>query len=128
MQANVRLRESPGAGGISRRRALCASMAASAMLVSARGGAGSVAAPIGLQAELLAKVAEYDKNFTARGGEKAHVLLVTRPTNADSVTVAQQMASALGRIPQIAGLPHDEAIVPYVGAAELARACRERRV
>ena len=99
-----------------------------APLVVSPGHAESVTAPVGLQAELLAKVAEYDRNFGARAGDRARVLLVTQPTNADSVTVAQQMSSALGRLSQIAGLPHDETILPYPGAAELARICRDRHV
>jgi hypothetical protein len=99
-----------------------------APLVVSQGHAESVTAPVVLQAELLAKVAEYDRNFGARAGDRARVLLVTQPTNADSVTVAQQMSAALGRLSQIAGLPHDETILPYPGAAELARVCRDRHV
>jgi hypothetical protein len=99
-----------------------------APLIALPGHAESVAAPVVLQAELLAKVAEYDRNFSLRAGERARVLLVTQPTNADSVTVAQQMSSALGRLSQIASLPHDEIILPYPGAAELARICRDRHV
>ena len=97
-------------------------------LVSSGGRAESIAAPVALQAELLAKVAEYDRNFVARAGERARVLLVTQPSNADSVTVAQQMSAALGRLSLIAGLPHDELIMPYKGAADLARVCRDRRI
>jgi hypothetical protein len=97
-------------------------------LVVSPGHAESVTAPVVLQAELLAKVAEYDRNFAARAGDRAQVLLVTQPTNADSVTVAQQMSSALGRLSEIAGLPHDETIIRYPGATELARVCRERHV
>src|SRR5262249_44791558 len=54
--------------------------------------------------------------------------LVSQSGNTDSTTVVQQMASALGRLPQIAGLPHDEAVLSYHGAQELARLCRERRI
>jgi hypothetical protein len=114
-------------GRISRRRAaILVMLGLAAPLVVTPGHAESVTAPVVLQAELLAKVAEYDRNFAARAGDRARVLLVTQPTNADSVTVAQQMSAALGRLSQIAGLPHDEAIVPYPGAAELARICRDR--
>src|SRR4051794_31077769 len=118
-----------GTGMISRRWLGVVAMAAIAgPFVVSPGRAESVTAPVVLQAELVAKVAEYDRNFPARAGDRARVLLVTQPTNADSVTVAQQMSAALGRISQIAGLPHDESILPYPGAVELARICRDRHV
>jgi hypothetical protein len=117
------------AGRLSRRRlGVLLLLGLAAPLVTSTGHAESVTAPIVLQAELLAKVAEYDRNFAARAGDRARVLLVTQPTNADSVTVAQQMSAALGRLSQIAALPHDETILPYPGAAELARICRDRHV
>jgi YfiR/HmsC-like len=116
-------------GRMSRRRfGLLIALGLAAPLVALPGQAESVTAPIVLQAELLAKVAEYDRNFASRAGDRARVLLVTQPTNADSVTVAQQMSAALGRLSQIAGLPHDETVLPYPGAAELARVCRDRHV
>jgi len=87
-----------------------------------------VVVPAGLQAELLAKVVDYDRNFAARAGDRARVLLVAQPTNADSKTAVQQMAAALGGISDMGGLPHEETIVPYTKAADLARICRERRI
>jgi hypothetical protein len=99
-----------------------------APFVASRAAAESVPVPIVLQAELLAKVLEYDRNFPARAGERAKVLLVSQSGNADSTTIAQQMSAALGRLPQIAGLPHDEVVVSYAGAQELAKLCRAQRV
>jgi len=116
------------AGRISRRQLTALALGLAGSFVASGGRAESITAPIALQAELLAKVAEYDRNFAARAGERARVLLVTQPSNADSVTVAQQMSAALGRLSQIAGLPHDETVVSYAGAGELARACRDRRI
>jgi hypothetical protein len=89
--------------------------------------ADDVTVPIGLQADLLVKVAQYDKNFTARAGERAQVLLVVKPGNSNSAYVASQMEASLARIDEIAGLPHDEAVVAYPGAVELATLCRSRR-
>src|SRR5205807_8881003 len=119
----------PRGGSLSRRRlGIIVMLGLAAPLIVTPGRAESVTAPVVLQAELLAKVAEYDRNFAGRAGARAKVLLVTQPTNADSVTVAQQMAVALGRISQIAGLPHDETILAYPGAVELVRICRERGI
>lgn len=84
--------------------------------------------PAGLEAELLAKVVEYDRNFAARAQERVHILLVVKRSNSDSVHVAGQLQTAISRLSTIAGLPHDEAIFEYTSASELADACTTRRV
>lgn len=89
--------------------------------------AEDVLVPAALQAELLAKVAGYDKNFAARAGDRAHVLIAVVPTNPDSARFGASMQTALGGLGTIAGLPHDESIVPYPGAAQLAALCRSKR-
>src|SRR5262249_26044655 len=115
------------AGGYDRRARWVALIVAAALLLfPSASSAEDVTVPISLQAELLAKVAEYDRNFTARAGDRVHVLLIVKPNNADSAYVASQMEAALSRISQIVGLPHDETILPYPGAAELAKLCRAR--
>jgi hypothetical protein len=90
-------------------------------------GADDVTVPISLQAELLAKVVEYDRGFPGRAGSQARILLIVKKDDPDSVHVAAQLAAALGRLGPIAGLPHDQTIVPFSGAAELAADCRARR-
>lgn len=96
------------------------------LLLPTASSAEDVTVPVSLQAELLVKLAQYDRNFPARAGDRAHVLLFVKPGNADSAYIASQMEAALSRVPQIAGLPHDEAVIPYSGAAELAKLCRTR--
>jgi hypothetical protein len=113
---------------LTRRRFAVLAVGLAAPFVVRRAEAESVPVPVVLQAELLAKVLEYDRNFGARAGERTRVLLVTQPTNADSTTVVQQMAAALGRLPQMGGLPHDEIIVGYPGPQELAKICRDRHI
>jgi YfiR/HmsC-like len=83
---------------------------------------------VNLQAELLAKVIEYDRSFPARAGERAHVLIVVKEGNPDSSRFASTMQTALGRRDQIAGLPHDEQIGAFTTATDLAAACRERHI
>jgi hypothetical protein len=90
--------------------------------------AEDVAVPVNLQADLLAKVIEYDRSFPARAGERAQVLIVMKGGNPDSARVASAMQTALGRRDQIAGLPHDEQIVAYITPTDLAAACRERNI
>jgi hypothetical protein len=82
--------------------------------------------PEKLQAELLAKIAAYDRSFAARAGDRAHVLIVDRPDDADSARSAAHLEAALHDLPEVGGLPHDEAIVGWPGASGLADLVRSR--
>jgi hypothetical protein len=93
-----------------------------------RGRAELVAVPIELQAELLAKVAAYDRNMSARAGDRLQVVLLTNGADAESVRFATRMQLALQSIAQISGLPHDERVAPFTSAADLAQQCRARRI
>ena len=109
-------------------RALAAALVA-ALLVRVRpSGADQVVVPLELQAELLAKVASYDRNMTARAGDRLQVLLVTKSSDSESVRVVTRMQSALRSIPQIGGLPHDEQTLNFTNATDLARHCRAQHV
>jgi hypothetical protein len=108
------------------RAALLALLASLAVVRTS--AAEEVAVPVNLQAELLAKVIEYDRSFPARAGERAHVLIVLKEGSTDSARVASTMQSALGRRDQIAGLPHDEQIAAYTTAPDLVATCRERHI
>ncbi len=130
MRADEHRERSPVSRGIrlSRRRFGIIAVGLAAPLFVSRAHAESVPVPVVLQAELLAKVLEYDRNFPSRAGDRTRVLLVTQPTNADSTTVVQQMAAALGRLSQMGGLPHDEIVIGYPGAQALAKTCRDRQI
>jgi hypothetical protein len=99
-------------------------LGAAGALVHRRARAEAPNVPIRLQAELLGKVAGYDRNFEARSGEQARILIVVAPGNSDSKLTATDMRSALGSIPTVGGLSHDEEIVSYVDAPSLAETCR----
>jgi hypothetical protein len=119
-----------GSGALFVSAALCCGMLlASAFarplcMVSAQ--EASVPAP--MQAQLLATVAPYDRNMTARAGAVIKVLVLTKPGDGDSARAAKQLLEALGRLPQIGGLPHTESTLAFVTAAKLASACREQHV
>jgi hypothetical protein len=98
------------------------------LLVSDRGRAEETTLPIALQVELLVKVASYDRNFVQRAGERARILILTKPGNVDSKRIAAQVEAGLARVNQIAGLPHEESVTPYRGAVELANKIRAERV
>lgn len=66
--------------------------------------------PAGLQADLLAKVAGYDRNLRARAGATARVVILTKSGDEDARWAAQ-VRSALEGKDRIAGLPHTEQII-----------------
>jgi len=82
--------------------------------------------PEKLQAELIAKIAAYDRSFTARARDRAHVVIIDRPDDADSVRSATHLEAALRELPDVGGLPHDEVVVPWPGPAGLADLVRAR--
>ena len=97
-------------------------------LLPLNGLAEDVALPAAKQMELLAKVADYDRNFHQRAGPRARVVLLVKPGEADSLRPATQMQAALSHIEAVAGLPHDDVIEPYKGAASLPELCRNQHV
>jgi hypothetical protein len=88
--------------------------------------ADEVGVPERLQAELVAKMAGYDRGFLPRAGDRAHVVIVDKPDDADSARVAAHLESALRALPDVGGLPHDEAIVAWQGAGALPGIVRAR--
>lgn len=84
--------------------------------------------PVALQAELVAKVASYDRNLPARAGDRVHVLIVVNAKSDASTSFAKSMSSALGGVDKIGGLPHDEVTAPFGGAKALADACRSKHI
>jgi hypothetical protein len=90
--------------------------------------ADDVTLPPAKQVDLLAKVADYDRNFRARAGARAQVLLLVKPGDGDSVRTASQMQAALAHVDAVGGLPHDDRVETYRGAAALAEECRTQHL
>jgi hypothetical protein len=97
-------------------------------LLSRSARADGIAVPIRLQAELLSKVASYDRNFEARTGERVRTLLLMKQGDPDSNRAAAEMRSALSSIPTIGALPHEEEVATFTTAPNLAEMCRSRKV
>src|SRR5687767_1538228 len=100
---------------------------ASVFFVSHEAIGDDVAVPVALQAELVAKVASYDKNLPARAGDRVHVLIVVNAKDDGSNRFAKSMESALGGVGKIGGLPLDVAIAPFAGGAALTASCRAKK-
>jgi len=97
------------------------------LLLAAPALAEQVQIPARLQAALVAKVAAYDTHFAARANGNALVLIVVAAGKAESERFGEEIRAELALQPKIGGLNHTEEIVRFSSAAELAKACRERR-
>ena len=90
--------------------------------------AEEISVPLGLQAELLAKVAAYDRNLKERSGARVHVLIVQKSGVEESKATAARLERAIGDLDSIGGLPHDEAVWSFAGASELGEECKKRSI
>jgi hypothetical protein len=90
--------------------------------------ADEVTVPPRVQAELLAKIVGYDRDLTARAGDRWRILILTRASDPESERVARQFAGALAELRTIQSLPHEELFEDFVDGPALAAACRSRRV
>lgn len=84
--------------------------------------------PLARQAELVAKVAPYDRAFASRAGDAARVLIAFREGDADSVHASRTLERAFLDLGTIGGLPVQVTLSPFKGAAALAEACRALKI
>ena len=75
--------------------------------------------PLPAGIDLLAKVVNYDRNFRARAGARARIVLMVKPGDVDSLRTATQMMAALSQIDKVGGLPHDDVLESYQGPGGL---------
>jgi hypothetical protein len=108
----------------SRRRAFAT---AAGLLLPRAAEGDEVAVPPRLQAELLVKVAPYDRNLATRAGDAVRVLVMSRPGHADSDATAAQFERALSGVETIGGLGARVETRPYAGAAALRALCARER-
>jgi hypothetical protein len=109
------------------RREWLALLGAGALLgVTRTVGAEEVSVPIGLQAQLLAKVAEYDRHFLERAQGYAHIVLVLKQGHTESTHVISEMQTNLARIDSVAGILHRETVWAYTVPSELTDFCKNR--
>lgn len=78
-------------------------LAAMVALAGFMGGAGAgdaqvASVPVSLQVQLLSRVVQYERSFSARAAAGAVVLVVSKPGNAVSSRTAGQIADALRRL------------------------------
>ena len=83
--------------------------------------------PVNLQADLLAKVAGYDKNLHARAGDVVKTVIITKAGD-EEARWAASLRSALGAKDRIAGLPHSESVVVAGRLDVIAAQCKADHV
>jgi YfiR/HmsC-like len=85
-------------------------------------------APLNLQALLLSRVCNYDRNFKARAGSVAKVLVMHRKGNPDSTFEATGLAKAIADLHDIGGLPFNVEVAAFSDAESLAKRCRTDKI
>jgi hypothetical protein len=98
------------------------------LFASGLGGAQAVTVPVSVQAELIVKVAAYDKNLPQRATDRVRIAIVEKAGDGNSIRAAGQLRSSLREIANIAGFPHEETVVDFSDAPSLASECRAGRV
>ncbi len=83
--------------------------------------------PLDLQVELTAKVVKYDRNYAARAGSLATVLVAFRPGDADSERIARQMMAALSLAPTLGGAKHRDEQLPFTSVDALVATARSKK-
>src|SRR5882724_2389315 len=109
-------------------RRLVAAMAGLLWFGMRLGRADLVVVPLERQAELVARVAAYDRNIVARAGDRVRVLLITNDADPEPIGIARRMEAALQSISDIAGLAHEERVTPCRAAAGRAGECRSQHI
>jgi hypothetical protein len=84
--------------------------------------------PLPLQVLLLSHLGSYDRNFKARAGSVANVLVVSRKGNPDSAFEQSSLVKALADLKEIADLPVHVAEAEFTDAESIARRCRADRI
>jgi hypothetical protein len=110
-----------------RARRLAIGVFAVLLLLVTSGSARSSGVPASVQAALISKVAGFDRNYRARAGQRALVLIVQANDDSQSARDAASIKSALSELSTVGSLPHEEQTVTYTNAAALAGTVRSRR-
>ena len=94
----------------------------------ARIAAAEITVPVTLQAQLVAKMAVFDRNFPARAAGGARVLVVQNPRSDESAAFAARLSGTLSSLHEIAGIPSQVDVVDFASASVLADRVKAQRV
>jgi hypothetical protein len=99
---------------------------ACAALLFASIASAEVSVPARLQAQLISKIAAFDRNFVGRAGPTALILVVFKSGDPESNLVAEQVAAELRQQADVGGLPKTVELLAYGGAPSLAATTKDR--
>ncbi len=97
-------------------------------LTFARDARADARVPVQLQAQLVARLATFDRNFQARAGSVVNVLVVHLAGNPESTFEGANLAKALGELRDIAGVPARVDEAAFSDGASLATRCRDQHI
>jgi hypothetical protein len=103
-------------------------LAVVALLAVSSPARAEVRVPVQLQAQLSAKIAAFDRNFGARAGATAKVLVVQKAGNDESAHTATLFVAALQALGQVGGVKAEIEVVTFHSAAAIAERCRSGHV
>lgn len=107
--------------------ALAMSIALLGLTVSTDSWADAARVPIHLQAQLAARLGNFDRNFQARAGSVARILVLHRSGNAESEASATAFAKAIADIHTVGGLAAVVEEAAFVDGPKLAAHCRAHK-
>jgi hypothetical protein len=114
------------AGGL--RSAIARAIVLGSLALPMETRADSASVPLGLQVDLFAKVADYDKTLPGRTDGVVRVVVVTRAGVPESAAAGARILKALSNVSRISGLRHDDSEVEFADASSLAALCKARAV
>jgi YfiR/HmsC-like len=84
--------------------------------------------PLGLQAQLTAKLAAHDKGMAARAGSTLKIVILIKRENAESANAAAHLLTAFEALDSIAGLSHQQKVLAFTDARALAALVRTETI
>ncbi len=108
--------------------ALAVGIALLGLTVSTDSWADAAHVPMHLQAQLTGRLGSFDRNFQARAGSVARVLVLHKGGSAESEAAATSFAKAIGDIHMVGGLNATVEEATFTDGPKLAARCREQKI
>jgi hypothetical protein len=86
------------------------------------------AIPLQLQADLTAKVLEYSQAPSPQGIGVMRIGILVKNASVESQHFGTELKAAFERMPTIAGLAHEEVVIPWTTAAAFVQEARRRQL
>ena len=98
------------------------------LLLTERESRGDGGAPISLQVQLIARLAAFDRNFAARAGKVANVLVVKKTGSSEAAAESATLVKAISDLKDIGGLPLKVEQAEYADAKSVADKVRADKI